>query len=233
MRLTHEVRDELRNVALVQAKVKFIHEIGIENFARALLNANSLKSYHIRFFSAGEAPGHDSTETLETLASKVNELSHGTRADVSTAKTAREKFDEISRCGLWIGTSLHGYIISTSFGVPRIGLFIEKLNRYASTWQVPYPTGVKIGDLDRAVEGALASGMNRDSMVLADELAARADQNARTAVEFALRGDDPSRDIELARRRIERMTPTRASLERTAKSLRDAGARFYHSVRGS
>ncbi|WP_081813844.1 polysaccharide pyruvyl transferase family protein [Microbacterium sp. CH12i] len=168
-----------RTIALVQAKVKHIERVGIPEFAKLLAGSGSLRPFHIRLFSAGEAPGHDSLEVLKTVAHEFRAFGGGARIDVSEARTAHEKAAEIASAGLWIGTSLHGYIISTSYNVPRVGLMLRKVKQYASSWDIPAPSGVPLRSLDGAIEQALELSRTTDGDRLALHLADRAEENVR------------------------------------------------------
>ncbi len=174
-----------RSIALIQAKARHIEKFGVDAFAQMLVNSQSLAPFHIRLFSAGEAPGHDSSELLASVAERFRRLNGGNRIDVSTATTAQQKAAEIAYAGLWVGTSLHGYIISTSYNVPRVGLMLQKVKQYAESWDIPAPSGVPLRSFDSAIAGALDVSKSKDGSRLAHELADRAERNvldARAAV---------------------------------------------------
>lgn len=231
-------KGEERDVALVQCKARYINELGVAGFAQALLAARSLRAFRIRLFSAGDATGHDSRDLLLAVASEMRSRRPHTPVEVSGARTSIEKVDEIATCGLWIGTSLHGLIISTAYSVPRIGLKLRKLRDYAETWQIPYPADATLRSLDRAVAAALDATRLVDPARQAEELARLASKNASAAV--AQLGDEKENELRIERQRngarvaddLARVTPRgerwerrRLVLRRAArKTLRIAGA---------
>lgn len=169
------------SVALIQLKERHIRAQGVREVAATLVASKGLRQYHLRLFSAGEAPGHDSISVLRELADEFRRQGGGTRIDVSRARTAEAKAAEIAGCGLWVGTSLHGFIISTAYGVPRVGLFLRKVERYADAWQIPQPTNVAFEYLDSAISAARATS-EADHQSCADRLADAAEENAKAAV---------------------------------------------------
>lgn len=186
--LVHSIRlwhrpSQSRNhgLALVQAKERFIREMGVAGFARSLGRARALDRYHVRLFSAGEAPGHDSTPLLHEVAEEMARLGFGGRVDVSSARTPLEKVDEIASAGLWIGTSLHGLILSTAYSTPRVALELPKLSRYAATWGIPAATNVSLAKLDEGIRASLEKFDATDAEALAQRLSDAAIENARIA----------------------------------------------------
>lgn len=175
------------DVALVQFKERHIAAHGLEQVAQALVSSAGLRPFRIRLFSAGEAPGHDSTEVLHRLADEIRRIEGSDRVDVSTARTSLEKAAEIARCGLWVGTSLHGFIISTAYGVPRVALLLEKVARYARSWDVNQPSNVPLAEIDAAVATATAvSAAEHEDMAV--RLASLAEDNVKVALSHL---DDP------------------------------------------
>lgn len=170
-----------RDVALVQLKAQHIHAYGLERVARVLSDSVQLRPYRLRLFSAGEAPGHDSTEVLHRLAHQIRQSARQDRVEVSTARTALEKAAEIASSGLWVGTSLHGFIISTAYGVPRVALLLDKVARYARTWDVNQPAKVPLEEIDNAVATATAVS-EAEHEDTAERLADLAENNAKAAV---------------------------------------------------
>lgn len=186
-----QARSLERDVALIQLKSRLIRGIGVEALASALADMSELRPFRLRFFSAGEAPGHDSTELLNAVADAYRKRS-GRLAEVSTQRTAEDKAAEIASAGLWIGTSLHGFIVSSAYEVPRVGLLIDKVRTYARSWNIDMPTKVDIPDLGAAIASALqtsAGVMAAD----AERLAVAADKNARRIIAHL---DAPSSDLD-------------------------------------
>jgi hypothetical protein len=188
------------DLALIQIKAPELAKYGIEKFAKLLATSKALQSFHLRLFTAGSARGHDDTAMYHEVVRLVRLFNPSRAIDVSEAEMPLDKAREIANCGLWIGTSLHGLIISSSFDVPRIGLVLDKLVRYASTWQETMPVGVQLDDLEAAIESALADQETSRSSGRSAELAHLADTSARNAVSvLKLRTDATGRRLERQR----------------------------------
>lgn len=225
--LTHEYDfDKPDAIALVQLKEKFIRRIGVAELAASLLQTEALRRYHIRFFSAGEASGHDSTGLLQEVSEALNRQAGAARSDVSRASTAEEKVTEIAGASLWIGTSLHGYILSTAFAVPRVALLLAKIEEYAISWEIPYPTNVTLAELGSAIVQAESLANSARDAKKATDLAQLADLNMKRAVEIALEplGSVRSGDAtERALARVNRVTPL---IDAAAARVRGALVKF-------
>ncbi|WP_374113618.1 polysaccharide pyruvyl transferase family protein [Microbacterium sp. zg.Y909] len=160
--LVHSLRDtrpgwlipatESQPYALVQVKESVLEDHGPERLADTLMSSRELRSYEIRLFVAGTARGHDSVRLYERVVERARRSHPGREISILEVNTAIEKAESIARASLWIGTSLHGWIISSSFEVPRVGLSLEKVARYARTWNDPMPTAVPLASLPDAVE---------------------------------------------------------------------------------
>lgn len=214
-------RRQESDLALVQVKEKVLQEFGTEAFAEVLSQSKVLKHFRIRLFLAGSARGHDSYELCQQVAQAFQKIAPSREISISDSLRPMDKVREISECGLWIGTSLHGLIVSSAFDVPRVALELEKLSIYARTWEETMPFGVALKDLDAAAESALlnqeasvASGRARELGRLADASAVA----ARTAM-FA-----PFNEEKRSAARAE----TAASIER---SRRRPSRRLWRSLR--
>lgn len=184
--IVHTIQDWLgapprdgRDVALVQLSAEVLGRVGSHAVAKALAGSVPAR-FTLRVFFAGEAPGHDSREGMEIVASEYRKLT-SRPVEVSEALTAHDKAAEIARASLWIGTSLHGFIVATAYGVPRVGLEIQKVAQYARTWDIQAPVAVKMTDLQRAVEAALERN-SISSMREARRLRALAHANSVSAI---------------------------------------------------
>lgn len=170
------------DLALVQVKAAVLERVGTETLAKALVESPALKPFRIRLFSAGSARGHDDSRLYEQVECRVRAMEP--RRDISISQTTRplDKAREIANSGLWIGTSLHGLIISSTFGIPRIGLHLEKLIRYAKTWNDDMPVGAEISEINAAVERALHVATRTEQSSAGLRLAQLADDNIKAAI---------------------------------------------------
>ena len=172
----------MRDVALIQCSSEAIARIGTSQFARYIVGSSALRGMRLRLFSAGSAPGHDSLDSLLQIKEHLDSLTAPDRTEISGSTSAVQRAQEIAGSGLWIGTSLHGFILATSFGVPRVGIELDKVAQYARSWGIEAPAGVPVSGLGSATEAALSrKGRDLDLRIGAD-LGVRAREGARAAV---------------------------------------------------
>ncbi|MDQ1203314.1 polysaccharide pyruvyl transferase family protein [Rhodococcus sp. SORGH_AS_0303] len=175
--------DVRRNRALIQMKAKVLEQLGVETVASVLSGSKELKNFDLQFFSAGSARGHDSDALYLEVKRLFEKMSPGRRISMPEVGSAQQKAESIAGCGLWVGTSLHGLIISSAFDVPRVGLELEKLVRYAETWGEVMPVGVPIADADAAVASALLARSSAAESGRAAELSQLAHNSMTNAIE--------------------------------------------------
>ena len=98
----------------------------------------------IVLFCAGRAPWHDDPAVLERLLSHIRRLA----PELAAARFASDELFDL--CALlagscfYLGTSLHGWIVATSFGVPARCLVDkagDKAAAYIDTWPGPAGSG--------------------------------------------------------------------------------------------
>lgn len=167
---------------LVQASAGYLSRVGVENFAAALAGSRALARHEIRLFAAGTARFHDDVEVYGNVVEQVLHRSPGRNISICTARGPLDKADQIATSRLWIGTSLHGRIVSASYDRPRIGLADAKVTSYAGTWDATMPFDVPLEQLDSAVEEALSPALLAESLPMSGELRRLADENIRTLV---------------------------------------------------
>ena len=145
--------------ALVQVPEFAVKSHGAESWAEAIAASLSGTGLGVRFFMAGTAPGHDTVATAERLAEVVRKSLRGD-VHVSGARGVWPRVDEIANASLWLGGSLHGRIISSSFGVPRVSIGSRKTDAYAASWDPTMPFGTTPATLGEAVTAALTSKLD-------------------------------------------------------------------------
>lgn len=190
------VPDDEPEVALVQVKGAVLKRLGPQRLAEILIASKSLRPYNLRFFAAGYATGHDSFDLYQEVADRFSSIDPSRSISMPRGGSALEKAQQIAGCGLWIGTSLHGWIISSSFNRARVAIELEKIVRYADTWDDPMPTGVEVADLDDAVQTAIDGHRRASSgeIMRTSSLADQADVSIRTALS-RLADDLPEKEI--------------------------------------
>lgn len=150
---------------VLQMKGAWLYEYGISRAAELIASCDALRRRHIILFIAGTARGHDSVLGTRELAELLTSR-HGMSVEVLDTFDPCEKVAVIRGASLWIGTSLHGLIISTAFGVPAIALQLAKLSTYVDSWGLAVPSRVRLEDLDKAIayysENERAKARHRD-----------------------------------------------------------------------
>lgn len=192
--------------ALIHVKESLLESFGPQRLAEVIMGSESLSDLRILLFVAGSARGHDSTTLYQDVVEACEAMGARSRVSIAAERSPMAKAELIARASIWIGTSLHGLIISSSFDVPRVGLELEKLVRYARTWDETMPVGVSLGDIDAASATALATAVRASR---AEELSELATDNALQAVEAAL---TPRHDLATTRGKAS------AALKRRSKS---------------
>ncbi|MGA1835723.1 polysaccharide pyruvyl transferase family protein [Herbiconiux sp. 11R-BC] len=202
------IADKQSDLALVQVKGNVLSRYGAAELARVLATSRNLADYRIRLFSAGSARGHDSFELYQDVVDEFRKMAPGRQIDISTQMRPMDKAAEIASAGLWLGTSLHGLIISTAYDVPRVALELDKLVRYAETWEETMPFGVALDDIDAAVDSALAASEASVKSKRSLDLAQQAQSSIREAVSAAASGLSQA-DLSARRERIARRVDRR------------------------
>lgn len=178
---------DTRGPVLVHLSEHALHQHDVEGWARAILAAVPDPSVPVRMFTAGLAPGHDSANSAQLAADALRSLSADREVTVSPAVGVWDRVDEIADARLWIGASLHGRIIASAYGVPRISLAKPKVDAYATDWDADQPFGTTLDTLPAAVRAAFdAESRPRD------DLARRALENftaSAEALSAAVSGD--------------------------------------------
>ncbi len=90
--------------------------------------------------------------------------------------------DEIAGAYAWLGSSLHGRIVASAYGVPRVSIAKRKLDEYAQTWDPDMPWGVSPASFDDALVKAVRAA-ERGKADVGDDLARRAHENMLAAVQ--------------------------------------------------
>jgi hypothetical protein len=150
-------------------------------------------------FPAGEAPGHDSRVVYQELRDSVEAHNAAIRVERISERHPVVLSGLIANAYAWIGSSLHGRVISAAYGVPRVSLDKPKVNDYASEWDPEMPHSVDLANIEQALRQAvwLRGGDTRG-----EELRRLARDNF----------DDLVADLESLPSRVSCSTPTEADL---------------------
>lgn len=149
------VAPSAERLALVQARESLLDEVGVHAFAQSLLAVEAIRGWRLNLFSAGTARFHDSRERYERLQRELTLAGHFESVALAPVGSAADRVRQIATASLWIGTSLHGMIVASAAGVPRVSLPNAKVARYCRTWSDPMPSEASLPELPDAVSHAL------------------------------------------------------------------------------
>ena len=213
-----------RRVAVVQMSAATLGSAGVDELIAFLGTSEALRGCELRLLAAGLAPSHDSLEMYKSVVAGVNQDYPTVSIAISPASSAMEKVREIASSSIMIGTSLHAMIVSMAFDVPHVGLYLEKIGRYARAWDDRMPTEVALADANAAVEFALASELGAVSSGLGEDLAKQAQSNMEAAIAVARTGDSEeanrSRALDRNARGLRLMRESKAPSRRASTLLR-------------
>lgn len=184
---------------IFQMKGHILQDVGIDSVVDGLTGLDYLASNELVLLSAGEARGHDSVHLLNRVATRFRSRRPSVKVRVVSVASPMEKAELIANCGTWIGTSLHGIIISSSYNVPRVALELPKLVRYMDTWNDPMPKGVSVSSMVESVSqarGLVSQDIDSGRSV---SIEARVRKALAESVESVLEGPVPARALSASR----------------------------------
>lgn len=167
---------------LLQIADNRLKRFPLDDVIRAIVDSRVLREHPIRLFLAGTAPLHDSVETYERIIAGVRAADPSRRIEISTTRDPWDRVDEIAGAHAWVGSSLHGRIVASAYGVPRVSIAKRKLDEYAQTWDPDMPWGVSPAGLDDALVKAVRA-VERGRADVGADLARRAHENMLAAVQ--------------------------------------------------
>lgn len=168
--------------AVFQIKEKWIERTGVDTIVSAILGSALADVGRLTLMPAGLAPGHDSWLGYSRIREGLLERAPSLDVDVFPHTDPFGKASLIAGAELFVGTSLHGHIIASAHGVPRVSLLLNKVRAYARTWDDGSPTMVGFDDLAQAARAAQRVGGTTSDLRRASEMADLATANARRAV---------------------------------------------------
>lgn len=161
----------------------------LSDWADALSKAVTDSHAEIRLFLAGLAPGHDSLDSAAGLRRLLLDRFPRRNVTISGARGVWERTDEIAGARLWIGSSLHGRIVASAYGVPRVSFAKPKVDGYAQDWDADFPFGIGPAGLAAAVSTALSMDASPDDS-LADAAAENIYVGLASLKEFSSRSEN-------------------------------------------
>ncbi|WP_353815369.1 polysaccharide pyruvyl transferase family protein [Agromyces sp. SYSU T00266] len=167
--------------ALVQVNTELVRKFGVDAFASAIARLSADLNLDIVLFAAGTAYAHDSFADYVRIASAARGRT-GRRVEILTTRDTSTLVAHIAHATLWVGSSLHGRIISSSYGVPRVSLENDKVSRYAGAWDPDSPHGVTPDDMLEASARAIALAADPEEHSRSRSLRERADRSTMTMI---------------------------------------------------
>ncbi|ATE59728.1 polysaccharide pyruvyl transferase family protein [Thauera sinica] len=126
-------------------------DAALARVARAAAVEARARRAGIVLFCAGLAPWHDDPEVLQRLSSQIARLVPGIPAEIFPSADVFDLCALLAGASSYLGTSLHGWIVAASFGVPARCLVeggTAKAAAYADTWSgAPGSGWIAFGDL--------------------------------------------------------------------------------------
>lgn len=119
------------------------------NIAEKLKIIANTANSDIKLFLAGVTEGHDDIDDYNEIVKEFNKIENEKTISIIDERDPLKLVDYISGSIMWIGTSLHGRIISAAYDVPRISLLNNKVSNYAQKWDSDMPHDIKIADITK------------------------------------------------------------------------------------
>lgn len=120
---------------IFQASDRYLTDRPTIELARQLHDAAVGLNLSIVFQPAGLAYEHDTIDSLEKLRASIVELGlPNRRLRIQYDRDVWLQVATIAKSRCFIGTSLHGRIVSAALGIPRVSLENSKVAAYAKCW---------------------------------------------------------------------------------------------------
>lgn len=141
---------------LFQMNINRMRFYSVENISKQLCRVIQKYRCKIYLFMAGTVKFHDNPDLYMELKESINNTLKGDWVEVISERNPLKLVEWISNSKLWMGSSLHGRIISIAYSIPRISFDLEKVNAYSALWDEQFPFNVKIDNLLESCEKALS-----------------------------------------------------------------------------
>lgn len=157
---------------LFQINRSLIQKYSIERIATNLNELMDEYNCNLNLFIAGSANLHDSVEEYEKIRNYLNSHFKKNNIFIVKEKDPLDLVNWIADAKIWIGSSLHGRIISIAYEVPRISFKTKKVTNYCNTWDNIFPFDIDIDELNMACKNAFSINgdyMKKQSNILGDK----------------------------------------------------------------
>jgi len=140
---------------VVQASVRHLAKVGATAFWLSVAEAARRTGLGVTLFAAGTAHLHDSYDSYDEARRLLAEAAPDVDVQVVPDRDPLVLCGVVRSAAAWLGSSLHGRVVASAFGVPRVSLENAKVSAYAATWDAGMPFGATVPDVPAAVEAAL------------------------------------------------------------------------------
>lgn len=143
----------------VQFSADFGDDRTLSDIAAQLDVAARSQRLGVAFFAAGAAPWHDDLEAYERTRQRMRTSS----VFIMDSANIWDICALIEGCRIYCGSSLHGRIVATAFGLPRVNLRHparteprSKQSAFSQTWEDPdMPAEIDVSQAARGIDDAL------------------------------------------------------------------------------
>lgn len=140
-------RDFETGMIIFQINEHLVNLWSTRSVSNALIELISNFDMDICLVAAGIATGHDCFASLAEICALTNAKLHNRRVMIETSRDPIKISNLIINSQIWIGSSLHGRILATTFDIPRVSLLNDKVSPYCSKWDPILPHGVELNSL--------------------------------------------------------------------------------------
>jgi hypothetical protein len=136
-----------KNYVLFQINSSYFNEYPIEYISKKIYDIIIKYDYKIYLFAAGIANYHDDIEQYKNLKKYIQCNFHEDRIDIINERNPIALVNWIKNSQLWIGSSLHGRVISSAYSIPRVSLKMGKVSNYCDLWDNVFPYNVALDNI--------------------------------------------------------------------------------------
>lgn len=128
-----QIIDFGRDYFVFQFNQFYYNKYGVENISNAIFGL--VREYNLKCIlqPAGIAAYHDTFQSMECIKNLIDKEKKGLVA-INYDRNIWSLVNTIKNATFYLGTSLHGFIISSSFGVLAVSLENDKARSYINTW---------------------------------------------------------------------------------------------------
>lgn len=138
--------------ALFQISTSYFNEYPIDYISKKIFDTIKEYDYKIYLFAAGIANYHDDIEQYKDIKKYIHCNFNEDRVEIINERNPIALVNWIKHSKLWVGSSLHGRIISSAYSIPRVSLKMDKVSNYCELWDNLFPYNVALDNIVRSCE---------------------------------------------------------------------------------